>query len=70
LEARGGIEPPMKVLQTFALPLGDRASVAQPLLAVLISQRSLLSSAFYTCFVGRSFSRNNKGRPTWALALK
>jgi hypothetical protein len=26
LEARGGIEPPMKVLQTFALPLGDRAS--------------------------------------------
>jgi hypothetical protein len=31
LEARGGIEPPMKVLQTFALPLGDRASAAQPL---------------------------------------
>jgi hypothetical protein len=27
LEARGGIEPPKKVLQTFALPLGDRASV-------------------------------------------
>jgi hypothetical protein len=25
LEARGGIEPPLKVLQTFALPLGDRA---------------------------------------------
>ena len=25
MEARGGIEPPMKVLQTFALPLGDRA---------------------------------------------
>jgi hypothetical protein len=25
LEARGGIEPPMKVLQTFALPLGYRA---------------------------------------------
>jgi hypothetical protein len=25
LEARGGIEPPIKVLQTFALPLGDRA---------------------------------------------
>jgi hypothetical protein len=25
LEARGGIEPPMKVLQTFALPLGNRA---------------------------------------------
>ena len=43
LEARGGIEPPIKVLQTFALPLGDRASeanlfyhftVGQPLLAV------------------------------------
>ena len=28
LEARGGIEPPIKVLQTFALPLGDRASGA------------------------------------------
>ena len=26
LEARGGIEPPIKVLQTFALPLGDRAA--------------------------------------------
>ena len=29
LEARGGIEPPIKVLQTFALPLGDRAFVLQ-----------------------------------------
>ena len=27
LEARGGIEPPLEVLQTSALPLGDRASV-------------------------------------------
>jgi hypothetical protein len=27
MEARGGIEPPIKVLQTFALPLGDRADV-------------------------------------------
>ena len=27
MEARGGIEPPIKVLQTFALPLGDRAVV-------------------------------------------
>ena len=27
VEARGGIEPPIKVLQTFALPLGDRASI-------------------------------------------
>ena len=26
LEARDGIEPAIKVLQTFALPLGDRAS--------------------------------------------
>ena len=25
LEARGGIEPPMRVLQTLALPLGHRA---------------------------------------------
>jgi hypothetical protein len=30
LEARGGIEPPIKVLQTFALPLGDRALVQHP----------------------------------------
>src|SRR5260370_3507386 len=27
LEARGGIEPPIMVLQTIALPLGDRATV-------------------------------------------
>jgi hypothetical protein len=26
LEARGGIEPPIRVLQTLALPLGDRAA--------------------------------------------
>jgi hypothetical protein len=26
LEARGGIEPPIRVLQTLALPLGDRAT--------------------------------------------
>jgi hypothetical protein len=25
MEARGGIEPPIMVLQTIALPLGDRA---------------------------------------------
>jgi hypothetical protein len=30
LEARGGIEPPVKVLQTFALPLGDRAVTVHP----------------------------------------
>ncbi len=26
MEARGGIEPPIKVLQTYALPLGYRAT--------------------------------------------
>jgi hypothetical protein len=26
LEARGGVEPPIKVLQTLALPLGYRAA--------------------------------------------
>jgi hypothetical protein len=31
LEARGGIEPPIMVLQTIALPLGDRATVPEPL---------------------------------------
>lgn len=29
LEARGGIEPPIMVLQTIALPLGDRATGAE-----------------------------------------
>jgi hypothetical protein len=29
LEARGGIEPPVKVLQTYALPLGYRATEAK-----------------------------------------
>ena len=29
MEARGGIEPPMKVLQTYALPLGYRARANQ-----------------------------------------
>lgn len=31
LEARGGIEPPIKVLQTFALPLTHRAPVRSTL---------------------------------------
>jgi hypothetical protein len=35
LEARGGIEPPIKVLQTFALPLGDRAAVQISLAMIL-----------------------------------
>jgi hypothetical protein len=26
LEAQGGIEPPIKALQAFAFPLGDRAA--------------------------------------------
>jgi hypothetical protein len=34
LEARGGIEPPIKVLQTFALPLGDRATGGRKLSVV------------------------------------
>jgi hypothetical protein len=40
LEARGGIEPPIKVLQTFALPLGDRAPDKTP----FASDNSSLSS--------------------------
>ena len=31
LEARGGIEPPIMVLQTIALPLGDRAAGGEDL---------------------------------------
>jgi hypothetical protein len=34
LEARGGIEPPIQVLQTCALPLGYRASEPLALLAI------------------------------------
>jgi hypothetical protein len=30
LEARGGFKPPIKVLPTFALSLGDRAFVKRP----------------------------------------
>ena len=32
LEARGGIEPPIMVLQTIALPLGDRATGLEDLM--------------------------------------
>ena len=39
LEARGGIEPPIMVLQTIALPLGDRATG----LKVVSSQQSAIS---------------------------
>ena len=35
MEARGGIEPPIKVLQTFALPLGDRAKPQKDLVLAL-----------------------------------
>jgi hypothetical protein len=31
VEARGGIEPPIRVLQTLALPLGYRAPVNNPI---------------------------------------
>ena len=36
MEARGGIEPPIKVLQTYALPLGDRADC--------LSQKQIIAS--------------------------
>src|SRR5713101_639565 len=37
LEARGGIEPPIMVLQTIALPLGDRAT-GRRMLSVISQQ--------------------------------
>jgi hypothetical protein len=40
LEARGGIEPPIMVLQTIALPLGDRAT-GRKKLSVLSDQSSV-----------------------------
>jgi hypothetical protein len=45
LEARGGIEPPIKVLQTFALPLGDRASELNAFYHFQWDSHSWLSSA-------------------------
>jgi hypothetical protein len=39
LEARGGIEPPVKVLQTFALPLGHRAGKLKSVIVVSFQQR-------------------------------
>jgi hypothetical protein len=46
LEARGGVEPPIKVLQTFALPLGDRALCGCCMF--LVTKRSLKSKQFVT----------------------
>jgi hypothetical protein len=51
LEARGGIEPPLKVLQTYALPLGYRAWLrtvarrAPPLPRFVISRGATYSAA-------------------------
>jgi hypothetical protein len=50
MEARGGIEPPMRVLQTHALPLGYRASVLfglQRTLPDLIAQDNSLRDFFH-----------------------
>ena len=60
LEARGGIEPPIKVLQTFALPLGDRAS--DPNLTV---QASAQVSPFppLTAMPGFQFPREGQPNP-------
>jgi hypothetical protein len=46
MEARGGIEPPIKVLQTFALPLGDRAGGNR----VYHSTLSAVDFQHYFCF--------------------
>src|ERR1700730_13115914 len=46
LEARGGIEPPIKVLQTFALPLGDRASGTNAFYHFQWDSHSWLCSAY------------------------
>ena len=45
LEARDGIEPPIKVLLTFALPLGDRASRENHQLPELLANPWLASPA-------------------------
>ncbi len=47
MEARGGIEPPIKALQAFALPLGDRALIAN--LCCEIGTRNSYSSDMTLC---------------------
>jgi hypothetical protein len=49
LEARGGIEPPIMVLQTIALPLGDRAFGEK--LSVLSHQLSVRKKKHAPCCV-------------------
>ena len=51
LEARGGIEPPIMVLQTIALPLGDRATGLKSCQFSVISYQSqkMLKLLFCTC---------------------
>ena len=54
LEARGGIEPPIKVLQTFALPLGDRALAKCPADGNFVAHHNIpskrLSSSVFALF--------------------
>jgi hypothetical protein len=61
LEARGRIELPIKVLQTFALPLGNRAcAVAGQLHDSTLSLDELRDSSFFSrhiCGTGRVSSK-------------
>jgi hypothetical protein len=47
LEARGGIEPPVKVLQTFALPLGHRAGNIKSVISRQFSGKNHTTSVAY-----------------------
>ncbi len=62
LEARGGIEPPIKVLQTFALPLGDRAFDANPFYQTVPRHDPL-------CYAGRCRDPRPEGNSTWRAEL-
>jgi hypothetical protein len=64
LEARGRIELPMKVLQTLALPLGDRAVSTTQLLvgnsdALIVSRISGRSAAIWMPGTKRRFPSRN-----------
>jgi hypothetical protein len=53
LEARGGIEPPIMVLQTIALPLGDRATGRKSCQFLVLSVKSEINKPLSMVY-GRS----------------
>src|ERR1700681_4914931 len=63
LEARGGIEPPIMVLQTIALPLGDRATGLNGFQLSVFSCQSEKKSTLMADVVLRAASEGIFDRP-------